>query len=54
MTTIGLDRHIVATPGTLGGKARIARQPWSGHFRWSTVNLSVPQARLRQPTRLIE
>jgi uncharacterized protein (DUF433 family) len=24
MTTIGLDRHIVATPGTLAGKARIA------------------------------
>ena len=24
MTTQSLDRHIVATPGTLGGKARIA------------------------------
>ena len=24
MTTQSLDRHVVATPGTLGGKARIA------------------------------
>jgi uncharacterized protein (DUF433 family) len=24
MTTKSLDRHIIATPGTLGGKARIA------------------------------
>jgi hypothetical protein len=43
MTTQSLDRYIVATPGTLGGKARIAGR------RISIEDIAICHLRLAKP-----